>query len=296
MEKCDKCGRKKPPVLTEQKIKPLLSGDLDFLVENSIPLTRYIQKVDKNRSIKVIKEARKLYSRGVLQLNEEDTSIITSNLGDKGDYHGEKVNLDFPTKDGENPIDTVTFDVPLFIRMLEYAKEDAKTDMDLHNVTEKIIALSKEGEILTMDNYDEIVGKIKESIIMYHRNPSSKQVNKFRFNIYESYLDRNRLRGLIKEVLSKSVNESINHTTVEVDMEDDEGEEFTIKGTLSFFTHSNDYDVEKYELVDGSYNEMYEDEINKWVDNNQDKIETALIEKQLEYDEQAEGEKSEYEY
>ena len=57
-----------------------------------------------------------------------------------------------------NVIDTLTMDIPLFIRMLEYAKEDAKTDMDLHKVTEKAIKLSKEGT-LTMADYDKIVGK-----------------------------------------------------------------------------------------------------------------------------------------
>jgi len=56
-----------------------------------------------------------------------------------------------------NPTDTITVDVPLFIRLLEYAREDAKTDMDLHKVTENILALSEEGNTLTMDQYDEIV-------------------------------------------------------------------------------------------------------------------------------------------
>jgi len=56
-----------------------------------------------------------------------------------------------------NPTDTITVDVPLFIRLLEYAHEDAKTDMDLHKVTENILALSEEGNTLTMDQYDEIV-------------------------------------------------------------------------------------------------------------------------------------------
>ena len=32
--------------------------------------------------------------------------------------------------------DVVAFDIPLLIRMLEYAREDAKTDMDLHKVVE----------------------------------------------------------------------------------------------------------------------------------------------------------------
>lgn len=59
--------------------------------------------------------------------------------------------------EGENPKDVVSMDVPLFIRLLEYAREDAKTDMDLHNVTEKVIAMSGSGETLTMDNYNDIV-------------------------------------------------------------------------------------------------------------------------------------------
>jgi hypothetical protein len=56
-----------------------------------------------------------------------------------------------------NPSDKITVDVPLFIRLLEYAREDAKTDMDLHNVAENIIALSETGKTLTMAQYDEIV-------------------------------------------------------------------------------------------------------------------------------------------
>jgi hypothetical protein len=56
-----------------------------------------------------------------------------------------------------NPTDKLTIDVPLFIRLLEYAKEDAKTDMDLHKATEKALALSETGKILTMDDYDTIV-------------------------------------------------------------------------------------------------------------------------------------------
>jgi hypothetical protein len=63
-----------------------------------------------------------------------------------------------------NPKDTIKVDVPLFIRLLEYAREDAKTDMDLHNVAENIIDLSEEGEALTMDDYNAIVGTTEEEI------------------------------------------------------------------------------------------------------------------------------------
>ena len=56
-----------------------------------------------------------------------------------------------------NPADAVTLDIPLFIRLLEYAREDAKTDMDLHNVAENAIKLSAGGNVLSMDNYESII-------------------------------------------------------------------------------------------------------------------------------------------
>jgi hypothetical protein len=57
-----------------------------------------------------------------------------------------------------NPKDTITVDVPLFIRLLEYAREDAQADMDLHDMAEKAISLSASGKTLTMDDYKLIVG------------------------------------------------------------------------------------------------------------------------------------------
>jgi hypothetical protein len=57
-----------------------------------------------------------------------------------------------------NPRDTITVDVPLFIRLLEYAKEDAQQDIDLHNVAEKAISLALSGKTLTMNDYSLIVG------------------------------------------------------------------------------------------------------------------------------------------
>jgi hypothetical protein len=58
----------------------------------------------------------------------------------------------------ENPTDEIKLDVPLLIRLLEYAREDAKTDMDLHNVAERLIDLSRGGECLGMVDYEAIVG------------------------------------------------------------------------------------------------------------------------------------------
>ena len=65
------------------------------------------------------------------------------------------------TENKNNTIDTITMNVPLFIRILEFAKEDAKTDMDLHIATEKILEQLKNKDCLSMDSYDYIVSKKK---------------------------------------------------------------------------------------------------------------------------------------
>jgi hypothetical protein len=61
-----------------------------------------------------------------------------------------------PGEDATDAVDTVTMDVPLMIRMLEYAREDAQDDMDLHDVANRMIEMSKQGT-LTMGHYDDIV-------------------------------------------------------------------------------------------------------------------------------------------
>lgn len=57
-----------------------------------------------------------------------------------------------------NPKDTIKLDVPLFIRLLEYAREDAKDDMDLHRLAENAIDMSRFAGTLGMMDYEAIVG------------------------------------------------------------------------------------------------------------------------------------------
>ena len=63
---------------------------------------------------------------------------------------------------GEDVIDTISMDVPLFLRMLEYAREDAQEDVDLHDVTQRATELSKMKPFLSMEDYNEIVAAPQE--------------------------------------------------------------------------------------------------------------------------------------
>ena len=54
-------------------------------------------------------------------------------------------------------MDIIRLDVPLFIRLMELAREDVKQDADLHDIAEAVTRLSQEG-VATMADYEKIVG------------------------------------------------------------------------------------------------------------------------------------------
>lgn len=70
-------------------------------------------------------------------------------------------------KNSMKGIDGVHLDVPLFIRLLEFAREEAKDDVDLHVITENINRVwqgyeeSEPRSFLTMQDYDAIIEGLK---------------------------------------------------------------------------------------------------------------------------------------
>jgi hypothetical protein len=144
-------------LLTEDKV----SKNLQYHLDKEIPLHENAFRYGTEAQLSLFKEVRKLYNEEKLYLNPEDRWLIeNTDIGNYGLFENQFVPLDVPmVEEGTNPTDKITMDVPLFIRMLEYAREDAKTDMDLHDVTEKALALSTSGATLTMANYESIAGK-----------------------------------------------------------------------------------------------------------------------------------------
>jgi len=53
-------------------------------------------------------------------------------------------------------MDIIKLDVPLFIRLLELAREEIKDDADIHDVAEIVTKLSQHG-VVGMEQYNEIV-------------------------------------------------------------------------------------------------------------------------------------------
>jgi len=47
--------------------------------------------------------------------------------------------------------------VPLMLRLLEFAREDANSDLDLHFLVENLVKLNNDFSYLAMKHYNEIV-------------------------------------------------------------------------------------------------------------------------------------------
>jgi hypothetical protein len=62
-------------------------------------------------------------------------------------------------------IDAVSIEIPLLLRLFEYAREDATTDEDLHIMAENLLEVSaeKEGAPLDMKCYQKIIPSKEES-------------------------------------------------------------------------------------------------------------------------------------
>ena len=88
-------------------------------------------------------------------MKKQSTSFLSFLLNEMEDPTA-VVGMEQEPQDG-NPPDAITLNIPLLVRLLEYAKEDAEDDMALHRVAEQLTKLAADGKTLTMDDYDDIV-------------------------------------------------------------------------------------------------------------------------------------------
>jgi len=169
----------------KQKAKNVILGGLEKLHETGSPFMAMEAMEDIKKSLEVqltqrsgekpkpediAKKLKDLRNRELelnprINLTPEKEPVDPNQLKlDLSEIDGEEA----PTKmvpvspEVEDEVDTITMDVPLFIRALEYSREDAKNDLDIHDIAQNAVSLSKDYGVLNMDNYSEIFGDAEE--------------------------------------------------------------------------------------------------------------------------------------
>jgi hypothetical protein len=174
------CNNIRGPLLTENKVKSLLSENLQYHLDKDIPLFESVFRIGSNAHLKLIKEARKMYSRNIIDLCEEDEHLIKTHLGEFALYKGEAVPLDLPMLNEK-----------LTIAGKEVEKIDKKGN-DPENWTVIYKDGSKESYLKTLNEAkkkkkkkDPPLGKPKrggpKAYYVYVRDPKTKRIKKVTF-------------------------------------------------------------------------------------------------------------------
>ena len=92
---CNTCGDK-APILTEGKFKSLISEGLQHHIDKKISLFESVYRIGSDKHLGLIREARALWIRGIIEVSDDDKGLLETHLGHFGLYEGVEVPLDLP--------------------------------------------------------------------------------------------------------------------------------------------------------------------------------------------------------
>jgi hypothetical protein len=102
---CNTCDKH---MMLNESLAPrqILSEGLQYHMDNNKPLTEHLYRAGSQSYFNLWAEARSLYTRGILEIqNEDDLAVLTeTDLGHYGVFEGQKVPLDFPIELNEEEV------------------------------------------------------------------------------------------------------------------------------------------------------------------------------------------------
>ena len=162
---CENVGNKGPVLNESLGARITMTENMKYHVKNKLAITENTFRYGSQAFLDLWAEARYLYSRNAIHVNDDDKEIIIeTNLGDYGMYEGQKVPLDMPLLEVENELGTpediefakfITYKalgnlVPL--AMEKFQETDNKKYLKLHNELEYLFTQGDKSKI----NYYEV--------------------------------------------------------------------------------------------------------------------------------------------
>jgi len=86
--------KENPTLVLKKDVK--ISESLNYHIENNLSLTNNIYRVYSTGYFNLVNEVRDLYEQGLIELNEEDTLMVESDLGKAVIIEGQEIYLDAP--------------------------------------------------------------------------------------------------------------------------------------------------------------------------------------------------------
>jgi hypothetical protein len=206
---CENVGNKGPVLNENLSARIVMTENMKYHVKNKLAITENTFRYGSQAFLDLWAEARYLYSRNAIHVNDDDKEIIIeTNLGDYGMYEGQKVPLDMPMLENElgSKLDA---DLTPGVFMLPYQNllDDIEADLgkgDLYyEVQQALYDNDLEGVNMILKNYNVFDKYMKPSLneaikkknpplnkpkrggskkfYVYVRNPKTKKIKKVSF-------------------------------------------------------------------------------------------------------------------
>ena len=207
---CENVGNKGPVLNENLGARIVMTENMKYHVKNKLAITENTFRYGSQAFLDLWAEARYLYSRNAIHVNDDDKEIIIeTNLGDYGMYEGQKVPLDMPMLENElgSKLDA---DLTPGVFMLPYQNllDDIEADLggkgDLYyEVQQALYDNDLEGVNMILKNYNVFDKYMKPSLneaikkknpplnkpkrggskkfYVYVRNPKTKKIKKVSF-------------------------------------------------------------------------------------------------------------------
>jgi len=86
-----------------------LSEGLRYHIDNKLPLMESVYRIESEAWVSLVNEARDLWESGLIELEEDDLFLISTDAGRTGIYEGEEVLLDVPFYITDDEIDEAEY-------------------------------------------------------------------------------------------------------------------------------------------------------------------------------------------
>ena len=206
---CENVGNKGPVLNENLGARILMTENMKYHVKNKLAITENTFRYGSQAFLDLWAEARYLYSRNAIHVNDNDKEIIIeTNLGDYGMYEGQKVPLDMPMLENELgsklDIDLIpgVFMLPYQNLLDDIETNEGKGDL-YYEVQQALYDNDLEGVNMILKNYNVFDKYMKPSLneaikkktpalnkpkrggskkfYVYVRNPKTKKIKKVSF-------------------------------------------------------------------------------------------------------------------
>jgi hypothetical protein len=211
---CENVGNKGPVLNESLNAKIVMTENMKYHVDNKLPLTENTFRYGSESFINLWAEARSLYLREIIHVNEDDKEILEeTDLGNYGLYEGVKVPLDMPVEDVEWPQEVSSRYRDVIFKLVKVMPDRAKYELidaetgkvfelggRVFNTIDQLYKSAEDtikpqggtqstylGEVSKSKKKDPPIGKPKRSssggkaYVVYVRDPKTKKIKTVRF-------------------------------------------------------------------------------------------------------------------